>query len=152
VADAVGKYLKELDKQVRQSRPKVVRAQKSSHSILAVDDVDDVRELLQRRLTRAGYWVTTAEGGAQAIELLREKPFDLVVLDLAMPGVDGYDVLSEIKVSQGRKDLPVIILTAHAQVEAVKQCQQLGADDFVTKPFDFAVLDNKIRCCLGLLH
>jgi putative two-component system response regulator len=101
--------------------------------ILAVDDEEDVQALLIDALTENGYQVRLAPDAEQALELLRFEPFDLVLTDLKMPGMDGITLSSIL--SQTHPGLPVVLLTGYAQVELARDALRHGASDFVTKPF-----------------
>lgn len=113
-------------------------------SLLIVDDVANNRELLRRRLERLGYRVVEADGGRRALELVAEADFDLVLLDSAMPEVDGLMVLREIRQTRSLADLPVIMVTAKATTEDIVTALELGANDYVTKPVNMAVAAARI--------
>ncbi len=115
------------------------------HRILVVDDDPLNRDLLQQRLTRDGYSVSTAEDADRALQLVDAGRYDLVLLDIRMPGMDGIEVLKRIRVTYRQDDLPVIMTTAKTESEDVVQALGKGANDYVTKPIDFAVLSARIR-------
>ena len=118
-------------------------------SILVVDDNGSNRDLLARRLERGGYTnLTAAEDGLVALELLADRPFDLVLLDLMMPNMSGTEVLERIKGDPGLREVPVLIISAVEESESVVKCIELGADDYLTKPFDPAVLQARVGACL----
>ena len=102
-------------------------------SVLVVDDEEIMREILETLLTREGYQVRLAATGAEGIELARTLPFDTVIVDLMMPGVDGMSTLEELKKIDD--DLPVLMITAYASVETAISAMKLGAFDYITKPF-----------------
>jgi len=103
--------------------------------ILVVEDERDIAALVAYHLTREGYRVRTADGGAEALQAVsRERP-DLVILDLMLPGFSGYDVLAELRHRDTTADVPVIVLTARRDEEDRVKGLELGADDYVTKPF-----------------
>jgi DNA-binding NtrC family response regulator len=102
-------------------------------SILIVDDEEIMREILEALLTRAGYHVRLASGGEEGIELARSFPFDAVIVDVMMPGMDGLTLLQELKKLDD--DLPVLMVTAFASVETAIAAMKLGAFDYITKPF-----------------
>jgi DNA-binding response OmpR family regulator len=116
--------------------------------ILVVDDSDSNRDMLRRRLERQGYAVATAEHGRQALALLRAGGFDLVLLDVMMPEVDGYQVLREIKASPEMRDLPVIMISALDEIASVVRCIEMGAEDYLPKPFDPVLLQARVGACL----
>ena len=106
---------------------------KSSVSILVVDDEEMMRNLLTKILTREGYQVTTAENGQTALEHLQQQTFNLVISDMKMPKMNGFELLKAVK-----KDYPdtgVIIMTAYGDTYTVKDALLLGADEYITKPF-----------------
>jgi two-component system OmpR family response regulator len=111
--------------------------------VLLVDDEEDFRETLQKRLRNRKLQVDTAENGYKALELLQAKDFDVIVLDVKMPGLDGIDTLKEIKIK--KPDVEVIMLTGHASVESGIQGMQLGAFDYVMKPVPLDELLDKMR-------
>ncbi len=109
-------------------------------SVLVVDDVRANREVIQRRLKRRGYVVTQAPDGLQALELVSQERFDLVLLDIMMPELDGIEVLQRIRKTHTRAQLPVIMVTAKDESSDVVDALKLGANDYVTKPLDMEVL------------
>ena len=112
--------------------------------LLVVDDVANNREVLRRRLERLGYEVVEAEGGRRALDLVAEDGFDLVLLDTAMPEVDGLTVLREIRRNRSVAELPVIMVTAKATTEDIVTALELGANDYITKPVNLAVAAARI--------
>ena len=111
--------------------------------VLLVDDEEDFRETLQKRLRNRKLLVEGAENGYKALELLQAQDFDVVVLDVKMPGMDGIETLKEIKIK--KPDVEVIMLTGHASVESGIQGMQLGAFDYVMKPVPLDELLDKMR-------
>ena len=111
--------------------------------VLLVDDEDDFRETLQKRLRNRKLQVEIAENGYKALELIQAQDFDVVVLDVKMPGLDGIDTLKEIKIK--KPEVEVIMLTGHASVESGIQGMQLGAFDYVMKPVPLDELLDKMR-------
>jgi diguanylate cyclase (GGDEF)-like protein len=107
--------------------------------LLIVDDIADNRAILARRFERKGYAITEADGGRRALDLIAQGSFDLVLLDVMMPEMDGLEVLRRIREEHSSVALPVIMVTAKSQSEDVVEALQLGANDYVTKPVDFAV-------------
>ena len=107
--------------------------------LLIVDDVAENRAILTRRFQRRGYEIVEASDGFRALELVAEQAFDLVLLDVMMPGIDGLEVLTRIREQHGPASLPVIMVTALAQNDDVVKALKLGANDYVTKPVDFAI-------------
>lgn len=116
--------------------------------ILVVDDNPDNRELLQRRLSRVGHDVATAADGGAALTRMEQDAFDLVLLDLVMPVLDGTEVLRRLKEDEHLRHVPVIVISGMDELPSVALCIQLGADDYLTKPFEPVLLDARIRACL----
>ncbi len=112
--------------------------------LLVVDDMANNRELLRRRFERLGYAIEEADGGRRALDLLAEGEFDLVLLDTAMPGMDGLSVLSEIRQTRSPAELPVVMVTAKATTEDVVTALELGANDYVTKPVNMAIAAARV--------
>ena len=118
-------------------------------ALLVVDDIEDNRFALSRRLARLGYLnVMTAVDGRQALELLKSKPFDLVLLDIMMPNVNGYEVLAAIKASENLRHIPVIMISAVDEIDSVVRCIELGAEDYLPKPFNPTLLRARVGACL----
>ena len=113
--------------------------------ILAVDDEETMLKLLRVNLSLDGYDVITASNGVSALELLEERQPDLIILDIMMPGQDGFQVLDLIR---ERCNVPVIMLTARGEVTTLKDALVLGADDYVKKPFSILELEARIRAKL----
>src|ERR1700733_11284371 len=107
--------------------------------ILIVDDIGDNRTVLTRRFQRRGFDVVEADNGLTAIELIDKAPFDLVLLDVMMPGIDGIETLKRIRSQRSASALPVIMVTAKSESANIVDALELGANDYVTKPVDFAV-------------
>jgi GAF domain-containing protein len=121
----------------------------SEAALLVVDDVEDNRFALSRRLARQGYLnITTAADGRQALQLLESKPFDLVLLDIMMPNVNGYEVLAAMKGSERLRHIPVIMISAVDEIESVIRCIELGAEDYLPKPFNPTLLRARVGACL----
>jgi GAF domain-containing protein len=118
-------------------------------ALLIVDDIEDNRFALSRRLARQGYLnITTAADGRQALELLNSRPFDLVLLDIMMPNVNGYEVLGAMKASEGLRHIPVIMISAVDEIDSVIRCIELGAEDYLPKPFNPTLLRARVEACL----
>jgi adenylate cyclase len=117
--------------------------------ILVVDDHDDNLYALRLRLEREGYGdVVTAENGREALERLASRPFDLVLLDIQMPELDGYQVLARMKADPTLRHVPVIMISAVSELESVVRCIELGADDYLPKPFNGVILRARVHACL----
>jgi serine phosphatase RsbU (regulator of sigma subunit) len=117
--------------------------------LLVVDDNPANCELLVRRLQRQGHGVEFVEGGREALARLRATDFDLVLLDITMPGMDGYQVLAEMKADAALSHIPVVMVSALDEIESVVRCLGLGADDYLPKPFDPALLRARVESSLA---
>lgn len=117
-------------------------------SILIVDDDEGNRAMLSRRLERLGFQTTVAENGRSALEKLRGARFDLMLLDIQMPELNGYQVLERLKADPALKDIPVIVLSASDEIERVARCVEMGAEDYLPKPFDPVLLQARIGASL----
>lgn len=117
-------------------------------TILVVDDNGGNRDMLGRRLERLGYRVGYAENGRRALEYLAEQAADLVLLDIMMPEMDGYEVLRRLKADERRRDIPVIVISALDELSSVVRCIEMGAEDYLAKPFDPVLLRARIGACL----
>ncbi len=116
--------------------------------ILVVDDTLINRKLLNEFLQKKGHSVTLSSGGRDAIARLKERRFDLVLLDLMMPDVDGYEVLSWIRADHEDPDLPVVMVSALDDIDNVARCVEAGADDYLPKPISPALLHARVEACL----
>ena len=121
----------------------------ASGSLLVVDDSKMNREVLGLRLSRRGFQVQTAESGSRALELIEQRAFDLVLLDIMMPEMDGIEVLGRIRKGRSVVDLPVIMVTAKDQTEDIVGALEAGANDYVTKPIDFPVVLARVQAQLA---
>ncbi|MBS0245574.1 MAG: response regulator [Proteobacteria bacterium] len=116
--------------------------------ILVVDDNAANRDVLERRLTREGHAVVTAADGAQGLKLAAEGDFDLVLLDLIMPEVSGFEVLTRLKSDARTAHVPVIVISALDELDSVVRCIEAGAEDYLPKPFDPILLRTRINSSL----
>src|SRR5215467_1887257 len=114
--------------------------------ILVVDDNENNRDMLSRRLQHEGYEVCIADSGHKALTLLGTQAVDLILLDVMMPEMDGYEVL--LKLKEGWRDIPVIMISALDEIESVVRCIERGAEDYLPKPFDPVLLRARIGACL----
>jgi len=113
--------------------------------VLIVDDEKMIRSLLKMSLQRMGYEVTTAESGEEALRIFEEASFDLVLLDILMPGIDGFTVCTELR---RISDVPIVMLTALNRPDDIVRGLELGADNYITKPFTFKEVEARIRAIL----
>ena len=120
----------------------------SAEHILVVDDEEDILELVSYNLAKAGYRVTKAASGEEALKSARAKPPDLVLLDLMLPGVDGFEVCNTLKRDPRTANVPVVMLTARGEEPDIVAGLELGADDYITKPFSPRVMIARIRAVL----
>ena len=120
----------------------------STSSLLVVDDNSMNRIMLSRYTARLGYRASLAENGRQALEKLLNEPFDLVLLDVQMPEMDGYQVLEQMKVHPRLREIPVIMISAVDELESTVRCIELGAQDYLPKPFNPVLLRARLAACL----
>jgi adenylate cyclase len=122
----------------------------SDHSplILVVDDNEMNRDMLQRRLERQNYQAVSAENGERALQMLREQAFDLVLLDVQMPKMNGYEVLEAVKSDYALRNTPIIMISAVDDLDSVVKCIELGAEDYLFKPFNPVLLKARVNASL----
>jgi len=126
-----------------------VRAEsEESGLLLVVDDNEENRDVLARRLQKQGHWAVTASGGQEALNALADQPFDVVLLDIMMPDMDGYEVLSRIKNDPRTQRLPVIMISALDETDSVVRCIEMGAADYLPKPFNPTLLRARVGASL----
>lgn len=116
--------------------------------ILVVDDIEANRDVLSRRLEKQGYDVATAKNGVRALEKLRTQSFDLVLLDIMMPEMNGYEVLQTIQNDETLRHIPVVMISALGEMDSVVRCVEMGAADYLTKPFNPTLLKARIGASL----
>ena len=121
---------------------------RQTSSILVVDDNVANRDVLERRLTRDGHNVVTAVDGASALEHVTKLEFDLILLDLIMPSMSGFEVLRRLKASDQTGDIPVIVISALDELDSVVRCIESGAEDYLTKPFNPTLLRARVTASL----
>lgn len=117
--------------------------------ILVVDDTEANRDILVRRLQRQGHQTTTAENGRIALEMLGREAFDLMLLDIMMPGMNGFELLERIKADDTLKHLPVILISALNDTESMAKGIAMGADDYLPKPFNKDILNARVGASLA---
>lgn len=117
--------------------------------VLLVDDEDDLRRVMRDLLEREGFTVQEARDGVQALDEVDRHAPDIIVLDLNLPGLDGYGVLSHIRSRPATRDIPVVVLTAKGDEENEVKVFELGADDFLSKPFRARALAARLEAVLG---
>ena len=116
--------------------------------ILVVDDEEDILELVRFNLAREGYPVICTTSGEETLKIVQKEDPDLIVLDLMLPGIDGLDVAKALKNDPKTRDIPIIMLTAKGEEADVVTGLELGADDYVTKPFSPRILVARVRAVL----
>jgi two-component system phosphate regulon response regulator PhoB len=116
--------------------------------VLVVDDEEDILEIIRYNLSREGYRVTCAESGEKALKVIQSEHPDIVILDLMLPGVDGLDVCRQVKAVADTAQIPIIMLTAKSEEADVVSGLELGADDYMTKPFSARVLLARVKVIL----
>src|SRR5215472_16787437 len=112
------------------------RGRERTGRVLVVDDIAANRDLLERRLTREGHQVVPVENGAGALDLLLAENFDLILLDLMMPGMSGFEVLCRLKSNSRTRHIPVIMISALDELDSAVRCIEAGAEDYLPKPFN----------------
>jgi two-component system, OmpR family, alkaline phosphatase synthesis response regulator PhoP len=120
----------------------------AKESILVVEDEDDIRELLRYNLAKEGYQVTGSASGEEALKAVKAARPDLLVLDLMLPGMGGLEVCRSLKQDPQTRNLPIVMLTAKGEEADIVAGLELGADDYVTKPFSLRVLLARLRAVL----
>ncbi|HSB33569.1 MAG TPA: response regulator, partial [Nitrospirota bacterium] len=131
---------------LEENRPSLASAYRGS--LLVVDDNEISRDLMRRQLERQGHTVTIAENGRQALEIMQTRSFDMVLLDIMMPEMSGYQVLKRLKSDDIYRDVPVIVISALDDMDSVVRCIRMGAEDYLLKPFNQVLLKARIRTCL----
>jgi len=117
-------------------------------SILVVEDDTDIQQLVSYNLIKAGFNVTCADTGEEALQILSREAFDAMVLDLMLPGRDGYEVCRAVRSQENIKGLPIVMLTAKSEEDDIVCGLECGADDYVTKPFSPRVLIARLEAAL----
>jgi two-component system, cell cycle response regulator len=120
--------------------------------ILVVDDVPDNVEILDARLTSRGYQVFTATNGQEALDRVRQSPPHLILCDVMMPMVDGFEVSRRLKQDDSLPFIPIILVTARDTAEDVVEGLEAGADDYIAKPYNFKELEARVRAMLRIKH
>ncbi len=116
--------------------------------ICVVEDEEDIRDLIELQLKREGYQTVSSASGEGGLELIREKLPELVLLDLMLPGMDGFDVCRALRSDKSTRDIPVIMLTARGEEADIVTGLEIGADDYITKPFSPRIVVSRIKSVL----
>lgn len=122
---------------------------KTTGRILVVDDNEMNRDLLARRLKKNGHEISMAEDGQVALEIMEKEDFDLVLLDVMMPRMSGYEALEAIKKDERWRNIPVLMISALTEMDSVVRCIELGAEDYLPKPFKTVLLHARVAACLA---
>ena len=141
--DLVGEIMRSIQPIVPKPKTNLL-----SGRILVVDDTEANRDLLSRRLRRQGHAVDTADGGRSALEAMAKSEFDLVLLDLMMPDINGLQILAWLKANPALQHIPVIMISALDEIDSIVRCIEAGAEDYVPKPFDPVLLGARIEASL----
>lgn len=120
----------------------------SKERILIVEDEEDILELVRYNLSREGYQVAGVTSGEEALKKIKSEPYDLIILDLMLPGMDGLEVAKVLKQDSNVQNIPIVMLTAKGEEADIVTGLELGADDYITKPFSPRVLIARIRAVL----
>src|SRR5207244_3499798 len=124
------------------------RPEANGGAVLVVEDNQITRNLLVRRLSRLGHTVGVAADGREALALVRAREFDLVLLDILLPGLNGLQVLEQLKADEQLRHIPVIMISALDELDTVVHCIESGAEDYLTKPFNPVLLRARLDACL----
>ncbi len=116
--------------------------------MLLVDDSAESRDILGTLLAALGHQVATASGGEEGLAKVAAEPFDLIILDIMMPGMDGYEVLTRLKQNPETQHVPVLVLSGYTEIDSVARCIQLGAEDYLSKPLNGVLLQARLGACL----
>lgn len=136
---------------IAQAAPRTL-ADRNLGRILVVDDNEMNRDILMRHLERQGHHVSSSDTGTKALQILAEETYDLVLLDILMPGLNGYQVLEKMKADPALREIPVIMISALDETDSVVHCIALGAEDYLPKSFDPILLKARISACLSKKH
>jgi adenylate cyclase len=148
VSESEAPLLATLRRIVRPHGHEIVGDKTEPHKILVVDDHESNLDLLSRRLTRDAHRVVTAASGQSALALVEQEQFDLILLDLLMPGMSGYEVLEQLKCDPRHSDIPVLMISALDEIDSAVRCIEAGAEDYLAKPFDPVLLRARVNACL----
>jgi class 3 adenylate cyclase/ActR/RegA family two-component response regulator len=147
--EGVASMIHQTVSSIRPLAPEEARAAAADAGrILVVDDNEINRDMLRRRLEREGHLVRCAENGRRALEMLRAADFDLVLLDILMPDINGYQVLESMKGDPELRHIPVIMISALDEIDSVVRCIEIGAEDYLPKPFNPVVLRARLGASL----
>ena len=126
----------------------MIRLRRGMPVLMVVEDNEPSREVLSRRLARRGYEIVSAADGRQAVSMAHSAKPDLILMDLGLPGIDGWEATAQLKADDNTRHIPIIVLSAHAMTNDRTLALAAGADDFDTKPVRFEQLLEKIETLL----
>ena len=125
-----------------------LEATSATAQVLIVDDINANRQLLSYRLIEQGHAVSMAQNGIEALEAMQKQEFDLVLLDIMMPEMDGYEVLQRLHDDKKLRLIPVVVISAVDEMDSVVRCIEMGAEDYLIKPFNSTLLKARVNACL----
>jgi CheY-like chemotaxis protein len=120
----------------------------TGYTVLVVDDYDFSRDAVARSLMLEGHTVFAAQNGRQALELLRERAFDLMLLDIMMPEINGFEVLEQCSRDPQLRHIPIVVISGNDDLDSVVRCIEMGAADYLLKPFDHVLFKARVDSCL----
>ena len=123
-----------------------------TQTVLIIEDELDIQNFISRVLELEGFGILKAGDGENGLDMVRDNPVDLVILDMRLPNVDGWFVLNEIKQDEELKTIPIIVLTASADVEKRRRALKMGAAQYLVKPLSAHLLSRTVRLILGIKH
>jgi two-component system alkaline phosphatase synthesis response regulator PhoP len=126
----------------------IILAKRMTERIVVIDDEEDIRELIEYNLSKEGYEVASAMSAEEAVPLIKSAPPDMIILDLMLPGINGLELCRQLKGSPEYKDIPIIMVTARSEESDIVRGLELGADDYVSKPFSPKVLNARVKSVL----
>lgn len=140
----------QVDELMRAIQPPTLKPRDPARSgrILVVDDTEANRDLLSRRLGRNGHMVDTADGGKSALKAAMTTEYDLILLDLMMPEMNGFEVLTRLKADPAVQHIPIMMISALDEIDSIVRCIEAGAEDYIPKPFDSVLLSARIEASL----
>ncbi len=125
---------------------------RSARTLLIIEDDETMRLALRRIFEGEGYQVLTAADGTQLSLVLDDKPIDLIILDIGLPWINGYEIAELMKANEGLKDIPLIFVSGRTSELDIKKCFEVGADDFIKKPFDAEKIKKTVNTLIELAH
>lgn len=121
------------------------------YKILVVDDETEVVEIVGKKLQESGYRVTSAYSGEEALLKVKDEKPDIILLDLILPGINGYDVLKQIRQTYKERWIPIIIISARTELDSIRDCYGMEADHYLTKPCEMENILRGIRTMISLM-